>query len=97
MMEAMQVITVSENIKIAIGLNPLFTPDIHEKMKELSQLLVQWHQTHLFAQHLNYFLSENEQVGSRYLELAKKIKSKKQRLSTEADSLGKNLLSKLID
>src|SRR5690554_726810 len=47
MMEAMQVITVSENIKIAIGLNPLFTPDIHEKMKELSQLLVQWHQTHL--------------------------------------------------
>lgn len=96
-MEALQVITVGENIKIAVGLNPLFTADIHQEMKELSQLLVQWHQTHLFAQHLNYFLSENEQVGSKYLEMAKKVRSKKQRLSAEADSLGKSLLIKLTD
>lgn len=96
-MEALQVITVGENMKIAIGLNPLFTSDIHEEMKSLSHLLVQWHQTHLFAQYLNYFLSENEQVGSKYLELAKKVKSKKQRLSVGADSLCKNLLSKLTD
>ncbi|HLW20332.1 MAG TPA: hypothetical protein VKX33_08415 [Cyclobacteriaceae bacterium] len=96
-MEALRVITVGENMKIAIGLNPSFTSVIHGEMKSLSQLLIQWHQIHLFAQYLNYFLSGNEDVSLKYLELAKKAKIKKQRLSVGADSLCKKLLSKLTD
>lgn len=84
-------------MKIAIGLNPSFTSVIHGEMKSLSQLLIQWHQIHLFAQYLNYFLSGNEDVSLKYLELAKKAKIKKQRLSVGADSLCKKLLSKLTD
>lgn len=94
-MEALQVITVVENIKIAVGLNPVFTGNIHQEMKVLLRILAKWNQTYLFAQHLNYFLSDNEQVGSKYLELAKRMKEKKQRLAQEVASLCGNLFSKL--
>lgn len=76
-MQALQIITVVENVKVAIGLNPVFTSDIHQEMKTLSKALARWNQTYLFAQHLNYFLSDNEGVGKKYLGLARRTKEKR--------------------
>ncbi len=83
-----------ENIKIAVGFNSLFIEDIHVEMKKLCQILNVWFQNHLFAQHLNFFLSENEMVGAKYLELAKSIKYNKIRLTEEVASHSKNLFQK---
>lgn len=93
-MDGLQVITVVENIKIAVGFNSLFIEEIHLEMKKLCQLLNVWFQNHLFAQHLNFFLSENEMGGAKYLELAKSIKHNKIRLTEEVASLSKNLFQK---
>lgn len=95
-MEGLQVITAVENIKVALGLDTVFTPGIHAEMKVLLQALVKWHQNYLFVQHFNYFLSENEEVGQKYLELARRIKDKKKRLTTEVAGLCNELLVKLL-
>ena len=94
-MEALQVVTVVENIKIAVGLNPVYTDDIHQEMRTLMRVLAKSNQNYLFAQHLNYFLSDNEQVGNKYLDLAKRMRTKKKRLALEVTSLCNDLLSKL--
>ena len=93
-MEGLQTITAVENIKIAVGFNSMFTEDIHVEMKKLSQVMNKWFQNHLFGQHLNYFLGEKEIVGTKYLELAKRIKTKKLRLTEEVVSLSQNLFVK---
>ena len=94
-MEALQVITVVENLKIAVGLNPVYTEGIHQEMKELLRVLTRWNQSYFFAQHLNHFLSDNEHVGNKYLELAKRMRTKKKRLAVEAANLYIELFSKL--
>jgi len=93
--EGLQVITLVENIKIAVGLSPVFTTDVHENMSQLLKVLGKWNQTSLFAQHLNYFLSENEEVSNKYLELAKRMKAKKKRLALEVTSLWNKLFPKM--
>ena len=94
-MEGLQVVTVVENINIAVGLNSVFTSDIHHEMAELLRRLSTWNKTSLFAQHLNHFLSDHEQVGNKYLELAKRTRDKKKRLALEVASLWDALYSKL--
>ena len=96
-LEGLQIITVLENIRVGVGLNPLFTSSIHGEMKALRHSLVNWNKTYLFAQHLNLYLSENEQVGSKYLDLARKLKTRKQRLTLEVISLCRSLFSKVIN
>lgn len=93
-MEGLRTITVVENIKIAVGLNPVFIEEIHREMKVLLQTLVKWNQTYFLAQHFNYFLSDHEHVGKKYIELARRIKDKKKRLTTEVASLSNELFSK---
>jgi hypothetical protein len=93
-MEGLQTITAVENIKIAVGFNSMFTEDIHGEMKKLSQVMTQWFQNHLFCQHLNYFFGEKEIVGTKYLELAKSIKTKKLKLTEEVASLSQKLFVK---
>src|SRR5690606_15742335 len=68
LMEGLRIIHAVENINVSLGLNPFFVPNIHLEMKKLSQLVIKWHQTHLFAQHLNFFLGESDQVGTKYLD-----------------------------
>jgi hypothetical protein len=94
-MDGLRIVTVVENINIAVGLNPVFTSGIHKEMRELLKVLAEWNQTYLFAQHLNHFLSDNEQVGNKYLDLAKRMRDKKKRLALEVASLYGNLFSKL--
>jgi len=96
LMEGLRTIHAVENINISLGLNPYFISNIHLEMKELSQLVIKWHQTHLFAQHLNFFLGENDQVGTKYLDLAKRTKVKKQRLTKELANLCMQFFSKLV-
>ena len=96
LMEGLRIIHAVENINISLGLNPFFIPNIHLEMKKLKQLVIKWHQTHLFAQHLNFFLGENDQVGTKYLDLAKRIKIKKQRLTKELANLCMHFFSKLV-
>ncbi len=96
-LEGLQIITVLENIRIGVGLNPLFTSSIHEEINTLRRSLRRWNKTYLFAQHLNLYLSENEQVGSKYLELAYTLKTKKQRLAFEVVSLCRSLFPKVIN
>lgn len=95
-LEGLRVITAVENIKIAIGLNPNFTTGVHGEMKNLGQLLNQWYQNHLFAQHFHFFLSENEQVGRKYLDLAKNVRKHKKRLTLEVASQCKILCTQLL-
>lgn len=94
-MEGLQIVTVVENINVAVGLNPVFTADIHQEMRKLLHVLASWNKTSLFAQHLNHFLSDNEQVGNKYLELAKKARDKRKRLALEVASLWDALYPKL--
>lgn len=95
LMDGLQIITAVENINLAVGLNPVYTSNIHKEMKGLLKALTSWNRTYLFAQHLNYFLSDNEQVGNKYLELAKRMRDKKKRLALDVTSLWDNLRTKL--
>jgi hypothetical protein len=96
LMEGLRIIHAVENINISLGLNPFFIPNIHLEMKALNQLVIKWHQTHLFAQHLNFFLGENDQVATKYLDMAKRTKIKKQRLTKELANLCMPFFSKLV-
>jgi len=95
LMEGLQVVTAVENINLAVGLNPVYTSSIHKEMKGVLKALTNWNKAYLFAQHLNHFLSDNEQVGNKYLELAKRMRDKKKRLALEVTSLWDNLRIKL--
>ena len=95
LMDGIRVITVVENVRIAVGMNTIFRDTVHEKLKGLRQALNSWHRTHLFGQHLQFFLGENADVGQKYIDLAKRIKNKKQRLTKEVASLYHDLVSKL--
>ena len=95
LMDGLQVITVVENINLAVGLNPVYTSNIHKEMRGLLKSLTTWNKTYLFAQHLNHFLSDNEQVGNKYLDLAKRMRKKKKRLALDVASLWDSLYPKL--
>lgn len=95
LMEGIRIITVVENLRIAVGLNTIFTDGVHEKLAGLREVLNRWHRTHLFGQHLQFFLGENVDVGPKYIELAKRTRANKQRLTKEVASLYHNLFSKL--
>lgn len=95
LMEGIKIITAVENLRIAVGMNTIFTDAVHEKLAGLREMLNRWHQTHLFGQHLQFFLGENVNVGPKYVELAKRIKTNKQRLTKEVASLYHDLFSKL--
>lgn len=93
--EALRTVTLVENIRIALGLNPVYTAFIHGEMGKLNRVLQKWYQNHLFAQHLNHFFSEKEQVSPKYLDLAKAIKGRKLSLTQQVDTLSTNLFSKV--
>ena len=95
LMDGIRVITVVENVRIAVGMNTIFTDPVHEKLKGLRLALNRWRQTHLFGQHLQFFLGENIDVGPKYIDLAKRVKNNKQRLTKEIASLYHDLFSKL--
>ena len=93
--DGLRVLTLVENIRIAVGLNPVFTEFIHGEMRKLNLVLNNWYKNHLLAQHLNFFFSEKEQVSDKYLLLAKNIKSVKLDLTEEVNNLSINLFSKV--
>lgn len=95
LMEGIRIITAVENLRIALGMNTIFTDVVHEKLAGLREALNRWHQTHLFGQHLQFFLGENVDVGPKYIDLAKRTKANKQRLTKEVASLYHDLFSKL--
>ena len=95
LMDGIKVIIAVENVRLAVGMNTIFTDTVHKKLKRLRLVLNRWHQTHLFGQHLQYFLGENVDVGPKYIDLAKRVKDNKQRLTKEIASPYHHLFSKL--
>ncbi|GGZ28369.1 hypothetical protein GCM10007049_21660 [Echinicola pacifica] len=95
--EGLQQIITLENLRIASGLNATFTNIIHEHMQELSKLLYRWYQNHLILQHLTFSLSDREDpINEKYVELIKKIRSDKKKLTAKAVSQCKHLFSDIL-
>lgn len=95
--EGLQLIITLENIRMASGLNPTFTEIIHQYMNDLSRLLYQWYQNHLFLQHLTFSLSDAQDLPSKkYQTLLKKLKSNKKKLTAKAVSQCQHLFSDIL-
>jgi hypothetical protein len=73
------------------GLNPVFTPTIHEDLNRLSQLLCKWFQNHLLYQQVIYYFSEKESIGQKYKDLLDEVKKDKKKLTNKVISRCKAL------
>lgn len=81
--EGLSKIMAMENIRTTMGLNPIFTGDVHKKINHLILVLYDWYQNHLFFQHFSHFLRDKEMVDKKYVHLLKAIKKTHKKLTTE--------------
>jgi hypothetical protein len=81
--EGINKIIATENIRRTMGLNPIFTEEVHKKINRLSICLYDWYQNHLFFQHISHFLRDKEMVDKHYIHLLKTIKKNHKKLTTE--------------
>jgi hypothetical protein len=73
--EGLLAIIEVERLRVSVGLNPVFTPSIHEEMDRLTSQLYQWYKNQLLLQHLTHYLHEKEQVFEPYPKLLKGIRN----------------------
>lgn len=94
--EGLNKIIAIENIRTSMGLNPIFTDDVHKKIDFLSQKLYDWYQNHLFFQHFSHFLRDKETVDKRYLHLLKTIKKDHKGLTTGVITQSVHLFTRVL-
>jgi hypothetical protein len=94
--ESLNKIIAIENIRTSMGLNPVFTDDVHKKINLLSHQLYDWYQNHLFFQHFSHFLREKETVDKRYLHLLKTIKKNHKGLTAGVVTQSVYLFTKVL-
>lgn len=94
--EGLNKIIALENIRKSIGLNPIFTDEVHKKISLLSDRLYNWYQNHLFLQHFSHFLREIETVDKRYLHLLKTIKKNHKSLTDDVVTQSVRLFTKVL-
>jgi hypothetical protein len=94
--EGLSTIIALENFRIIIGLNPVYTPKIHDSINDLHRILKAWAGNHLLIQHLTYFLSERDQISKKYEDLFLSLKSNKKKFTIQVEENIKKLFSKII-
>ncbi len=94
--EGLNKIIALENVRTSIGLNPIFTDDVHKKINLLSHQLYDWYQNHLFLQHFSYFLRDKETVDKRYIQLLKAIKKNHKGLTNEVVTQSVHLFTRVL-
>jgi len=94
--EGLNKIIAIENIRTSMGLNPIFTDDVHKKINLLSQQLYDWYQNHLFFQHFSHFLRDKETVDKRYLHLLKTVKKNHKGLTTGVVTQSVHLFTRVL-
>lgn len=94
--EGLNKIIAIENIRTSMGLNPIFTDDVHKKANLLSQKLYNWYQNHLFFQHFSHFLRDKENVDRRYLHVLKTVKKNHKGLTTDVVTQSVHLFTQVL-
>ncbi|WP_194776613.1 hypothetical protein [Pararhodonellum marinum] len=94
--EGLQIIIALENIRMLSGLNPIFVESIHEKMNQLKRSLYLWYQNHLLLQHLSFFLTEKEDVNSKYKQLILDLGTQKSKLTEKVTDQCKYLFKRIL-
>ncbi len=94
--EGLNKIIAIENIRTSMGLNPIFTDEVHKKINTLSNQLYDWYQNHLFYQHFSHFLRDKETVDKRYLQLLKTVKKNQKGLTAEVVTQSVHLFTRVL-
>ncbi|MGY6559781.1 MAG: hypothetical protein ACXIT9_10940 [Nitritalea sp.] len=64
--EALQRVVVLENIRLSVGIESIFLPEMHQRFTELLVAIRQWFEVQLFLQHLSYYVSMEEHTQEAY-------------------------------
>lgn len=95
--EGVRIITALENLRIESGFNPVFIQEIHDRMRELQQVMMLWYQNHLFIQHLSGFLADKENIHKKYFDLLSELKSKNKINKVQAQKHCRELLNRIMN
>ncbi|UJP65008.1 hypothetical protein [Mongoliitalea daihaiensis] len=94
--EGVRVITALENLRIEIGFNAVFVPAVHEYLTSFQRDLLEWYENHLLMQHIISYLSEQEHVSKKYLELLAGLKENKKTYTLRVEKECRFLFDKII-
>ncbi|SHN28520.1 hypothetical protein SAMN04488057_11672 [Cyclobacterium lianum] len=62
-----------EKIRLNIGLNTIFTPQVHEQVMGLENKMAAWHRNQLLLQHLGNYLAKKEKVSKKFQPVITKL------------------------
>lgn len=85
--EALQRVVVLENIRLSVGLESIFLPEMHQRFTELLVAIRHWFEVQLFLQHLSYFVSMEEQTQEAYRTFLAEVRARRKAQVAHSASL----------
>ncbi|AKP50321.1 hypothetical protein [Cyclobacterium amurskyense] len=90
-------VTVLEKIRLAIGLNSIFTHKVHQEIDLLVKEMVNWHKNQLLLQHLGSHLGKKEDISKKYQTVLAFLQKNHKELTKDIDNRCQYLFTKMLN
>lgn len=89
-------VTALEKIRLAIGLNSVFTHVVHQEIDILSKKMDTWYKNQLLLQHLGSHLGKKEDVSKKYQPVLTILQKNHKELTSAIDSRCQQLFTRML-
>jgi hypothetical protein len=89
-------VTVLEKMRLSIGLNSIFTHEVHQQIDVLSTDMEDWHKNQLLLQHLGNHLGKKEEISKKYRSVLVLLQKNHKELTKNIESRCQHLFTKML-
>lgn len=89
-------VTVLEKMRLSIGLNSIFTHEVHQQIAVLSTEMEDWHKNQLLLQHLGIHLGKKEEINKKYQSVLVLLQKNHKELTRNIESRCQHLFTKML-
>jgi hypothetical protein len=89
-------VTALEKIRLNIGLNSIFTHEVHQQINILSTEMEDWHKNQLLLQHLGNHLGKKEEISKKYQSVLMILQKNHKKLTKNIDNRCQHLFTEML-